>query len=119
ECRAAVMHLVPDCRWKSSGTLVSWSSLYRVGQSHADPAGHAQKLLRRLTNHLSVAFHRFLDGAPRKVAITLDIFDRKANAPGIPLALDGLDPFGYPRSGHQLFPATMLLEEGYRDRIAV
>ena len=40
--------IVPDRPFKRCGTLVLWSRLYRVGQGHANPEEHAQKLMRRL-----------------------------------------------------------------------
>src|SRR5579859_759162 len=119
ECKQLLANVMPDRRLKPSGTVVWWSRLYRVGQNHANPEEHAQKLMRRLENYLSLSFHRFLSGRPRKVNIKLDIFDRKFGKPGIPIDLDPLDPFGYERSGQKGFPATMFLDGGYRNRMSV
>src|SRR5204862_5440419 len=117
ECGGILKQIAPDRPFKRSGTLVWWSRLYRVGQGHANPEEHAQKLMRRLENHLSLAFHRFLSERPRKVSIELDIFDQSAGKAGIPIELDPLDPFGYPETGQKEFPAPMCLEDGYNDRI--
>jgi hypothetical protein len=119
ECEKLIKQIVPDRPLKRSGTLVWWSRLYRVGQGHADPAEHAQKLMRRLENHLSLAFHRFLSGRPRKVSVELDIFDQAVGNPGLPRPLDSLDPFGYAETGHKGFPAVMSCDDGYSDRIAI
>ena len=62
-----------------------------MGQ-HQNIQEHAQKLMRRLEHYLSVAFHRFLSGRPRKVNIRLDIFDQDSARAGIPIDLDPLDP---------------------------
>jgi len=119
ECRLLVEKLMPDRRLKPSGTVVWWSRLCRVGQNHANPEEHAQKLMRRLENYLALAFHRFLSGRPRRVNIKLDIFDRRSGKSGIPIDLDPLDPFGYERSGQKGFPAPMFLDGGYRNRMSV
>jgi histidine kinase/DNA gyrase B/HSP90-like ATPase len=119
ECKVLVTEVIPDRVFKPSGTMVRWSRLYRVGQHHANPEEHAQRLMRRLENYLSLAFHRFLSGRPRKINITLDIFDQKSGRPGIPIDLDPLDPFEYEQTGQKGFPAAMFLDGGYRDRIAV
>jgi hypothetical protein len=119
ECKKILSDLAPDRPFKRSATLVWWSRLYRVGQNHASPEEHAQKLMRRLENHLFLAFHRFLSGRPRKVAIELDIFDQAAGQHGLPRQLDPLDPFGYDETGQKDFPALMSLDDGYRDRITI
>jgi hypothetical protein len=82
------------CALKGSGTLVHWSDLYKVGYSR-DTQEQAQKLLRRLDQHLSLAFHRFLSGRARAVRIRLDVFDGKARTTGVPLELEARNPFNY------------------------
>jgi hypothetical protein len=108
----------------SSGTLVWWSHLYRVGANHSDPEEHAQHLLNRLVNHLSMSFHRFLGGKctvreKRSLRIFLDIYDRVTSTSGLTRKVQALDPFGYSRSGHDDFPAPMLLPDGFRDQVSM
>jgi hypothetical protein len=74
------------CALKGSGTLVHWSDLYKVGYSR-DTQEQAQKLLRRLDQHLS--------GRARAVRIRLDVFDGKARTTGVPLELEARNPFNY------------------------
>jgi hypothetical protein len=119
ECKQLVKKVTPDCAFQESATLVWWSRLYRVGQDLANPQEHAQKLMRRLDSYLSLAFHRYLAGRPRLVNIRLDIFDRDTGAPGIPIDLDPLNPFGYDQSGHEGFPVAMVLDDGYQARMGV
>lgn len=118
ECIDLLKQVVPERSTAPSGTLVWWSSLYRVGH-HSNAEEHAQKLMRRLETFLSLAFHRFLSGRPRRVKIALDIFDQKSGRAGIPIGLDPLDPFGYDRSGKDDFPASMSLDGQYRDRLSI
>jgi hypothetical protein len=118
ECKQLVRDIVPDRQFKPAATVVWWSRLYRVGQ-HQNPQEHAQKLMRRLEYYLSLAFHRFLSGRPRKVNIRLDIFDQDSARAGIPIDLDPLDPFEYDQTGQKGFPAAMTLDGNYRDRIAI
>jgi hypothetical protein len=119
ECNQVVSDIVPDCEMKTHGTAIWWSHLYRVGQHHGHPEESAQRLLNRLNDHLSLAFHRFLAGRPRSVKLALDIFERKTKRSGIPRDLEALDPFGYDFSGSPIFPADMFLEGYFKDRIAI
>jgi hypothetical protein len=119
ECKQLLAEVTPDRRIRPSATVVWWSRLYRVGQNDANPEEHAQKLMHRLGNYLSLAFHRFLSGRLRKVNIKLDIFDQKLGKPGIPIDLDPLDPFGYEQSGQKGFPAAMFLGGDDRDRMSI
>lgn len=117
ECSQLISEVVPDKAFAPSATVVWWSRLYRAAQHHHNPDEHAQKLMHRLEHYLSLAFHRFLSGEPRKVNITLDIFDQVAGKGGIPIALDPLDPFDYPHSGHVEFPQKMLLDSRYTNLV--
>lgn len=119
ECRDAIDAVVPDRTWTTSGTLVWWSHLYRVGQNHSNAEQHAQKLLNRLRNHVSLAFHRYLSGRPRKVNISLDMFDGDAAVAGLPLPVTALDPFGYLQSGNGEFPSQLAVEDEYGDRLSM
>lgn len=119
ECSHLLSEVVPDLKMGRSGTVVWWSRLYRVGQHGGRADEHAQKLMHRLENYLALAFHRFLQGRPRKVVITLDIFDQTSCRAGIPVDLDPLDPFGYPGTGRRGFPAPMAIDGNYKDRISI
>lgn len=122
ECRAALKSLVPDRPWRKTGTVVWWSHLYRVGQNHSDPDEHAQKLMRRLKDYLSLAFHRFLGGKTplvNLVKMEVDIFDGDSSLEGLPLTLESLDPFGYGVTGLKGFPAELVPADGYTGRIKI
>ena len=119
ECGDIVTQILPDRGLTPHGTAVWWSHLYRVGQNHTSPEEHAQKLMRRLENYLSMAFHRFLSGKARAVQLRLDIFDEKRKRGGIPIDLDPLDPFAYEQSGDSKFPAEMAVDGAYKGRIAL
>jgi anti-sigma regulatory factor (Ser/Thr protein kinase) len=119
ECRGLLAKVVPDRTFEPSATVVWWSGLYRVGQHHANPEEHAQKLMRKLENHLALAFHRFISGRPRKVSISLDIFEQASGKRGIPIDLDPLDPFGYSQTGRDGFPEAMALGGDYAHRVSL
>lgn len=119
ECKTMLKAVAPDKPWRKSGTLVWWSDLYRVGQNHADPDAHAQKLLRGLKDNLSLSFHRFLAGKPRKIQISIDIFDGDSSLDGLPLQLEPLNPFGYQESGRKEFPAELTAADGFAGKIKI
>lgn len=117
ECSETLQQLVPDKPLRHGGTVVWWSDLYRTGQNHSDATTHLEKLLRRLKNHLSLSFHRFLSGRPRRVQISYDVLDLKSGHTGLATNLDPLNPFGYLQTGQVGFPAEMHLGDGFRDRV--
>jgi hypothetical protein len=119
ECREFSSKAVPDHPFNPSGTIIWWSHLYRLRRHQDSVEEYGQKLLRRLKDFLAVAFHRYLSGRPRKVTITLDIYDQRSASAGLPVELDPLDPFGYDHSGNSAFPARLLLSGSYKDRINV
>jgi histidine kinase/DNA gyrase B/HSP90-like ATPase len=119
ECKELLSQVVPDHPLKTSGTVVWWSSLYRIGQRHNVTDEQVQKLVRRLENYLALALHRFLSGKAWKITITLDVFDQASKRLGIPIRLDPLDPFEYDHSGNADFPAAMTLDAEYKDRIKI
>ncbi len=112
-------HLVPSRPLKSSGTLVYWSDLYRTARHGTQSSEHAQKLIRRLQDHLSLAFHRFLQARSRPVSILLEVGELESGRMGIPVRLDPLDPFGYPHTGVKDFPVKLRLPEPYEKQLTV
>lgn len=119
ECKALLSKVIPDHAIVSSGTVVWWSSLYRISQRHNVTDEHISKLVRRLERHLSLALHRFLSGKAAKIAITVDVFDLTSRRAGLPIRLEPLDPFDYEQSGNAQFPAAMALDGEYKDRIKI
>jgi hypothetical protein len=119
ECRQALSEIIPDCTLKKSGTVVWWANLYREGRHHISPDEHAQKLMDNLNNYLSMAFHRFLDGNPRKIKIVLDVFDAEKGISGVPIHVASLNPFGYENTGQKGFPAALKPEGEYADKMKI
>lgn len=119
EAEAIALQLFPDRKLKSSGTIVWWSRLYRIGQNHGPSEQHAQKLMRRLENHLSLAFHRFLSGRARKVQLIADMVDAHTSERGIPIILDPLDPFDYNAPGVPGFPTDLTVDPAHRKSLKI
>lgn len=117
ECEELLSQVIPDRAIRSSGTVVWWASLYRIGQRHNITDEQVSKLIRRLENYLALALHRFLSGKARKIAITVDVLDRASQRLGLPIHLEALDPFDYDHSGNPDFPAAMMLDGEYKGRI--
>ena len=92
----------------SSGTLVHWSELYRIRGQAGEPEGLAQGLMKRLQQHLALSFHRFLCRQESPVRMQIDILEAGTGMPGILRAIEGLDPFGYEKTGNPDFPAEMI-----------
>lgn len=119
EAEAIALQLFADRKIKSSGTIVWWSRLYRIGQSHGTSEQHAQKLMQRLENYLSLAFHRFLAGRARKVNIIADIVEAHSGDKGIPMTLDPLDPFGYSAPGAPGFPKDLAVDSTHAKALKI
>jgi len=111
ECWENLRDLKLDDRLRKSGTVVLWSHLYRVGQTHSAPAEQVQRLVDRLKNYLSLAFHRFISRNGRPISITIDVLDGESGEIGIPVLLSALNPFGYFASGNKDFPQELLLDD--------
>jgi hypothetical protein len=84
-----------------SGTLVVWRSLDRALAGESDPVRALQDHVDRTRFHLSLVFHRFMEGA----------------TPDFSLAINGvrvepLDPFLRNGRGRQAFPPETLLVSG-------
>lgn len=118
ECVAGLKDVALHKKLKKTGTAVLWSRLYRVGQTHSAPDEHVQRLINRLKNYLSLAFHRFLAGGTKQVSITLDVLDAESGRVGVPVFLKPLDPFGYSTSGHKSFPAELIVG-GYGEQVSM
>jgi hypothetical protein len=119
ESNQIVSRVIPGRQLEPHCTVVWWTDLYRVGQDHVNPEEHAQKLMQRIQNYVSIGFHRFLSRSPTPVRITLDMLDLESGASGIPIDIDPLDPFDYDQSGNSAFPAAMFLDGEYEGRISI
>jgi hypothetical protein len=119
ECLKIIESAIPDRARSATGTLVVWQDLYRVGSNEPDVDKRAQKLVRSLQVHLSLAFHRFLNGSRPKLRIELDAFDEAEHAAGLPLLVEGLDSFGYPATGNPEFPQELQIESKHADKIRI
>ena len=118
ECKTHLHELGVHDRLKTSGTVVFWSNLYRVGRSSPDPEQYVQRLMQRLREHLGIAFHRFLDDLRQPLSLTLDMIEERTRKPGLPVFIRSLNPFGYDISGNKAFP-DQLLVEGYDHLISL
>jgi histidine kinase/DNA gyrase B/HSP90-like ATPase len=116
ECREQLQELRLEQQLRRPGTVVVWSRLYRIGHHYSAPEEQVQRLINRLKNYLSLAFHRFLSGSAWRIRITIDALDAGSGKVGIPVAIDALNPFGYSTSGNKDFPQQLLLD-GYDEEI--
>ena len=119
EVRPIMQRVFPDRMLRKSGTIVIWSNLYRVAHGQGVIDERANRLMSRLEKHLALAFHRYLSGHPRRVIISLDIFDDHAKASGVSTSLDPLNPFGYDYSGNADFPTTLQVAGEFNNQLAV
>ena len=64
-------------------------------------------------------FTGFCEAPALNYAIEYDVFDEAEAAAGLPLLIEGLDPFGYPATGHADFPQDLKIESQYADKIRI
>lgn len=101
--RAAFDNLCMRGKTPATGTVVIWERLTRllVGSGDDDLDAFLNTALARLSTHLGLTFHRFLEQGA--LAITLTIrHERRSLA--LPRNVRPLDPFGYPQSGQEGYP---------------
>lgn len=87
----------------ASGTLVIWRTLDRALAGESSPLHALRGHIDRTRAHLSLVFHRYLEGARPDLRITIN---------GLPVA--PLDPFLRSRTGRQSMPPEVLTVQGHR-----
>lgn len=93
-------------RERKSGTLVVWRDPDRALAGESNAEGALMGLMDRARDHLSLVFHRFLQGASPELTITIN---------GLPIR--PLDPFLLNAKGRQTLPAEMLHVDGADVRV--
>lgn len=89
---------VEKLRETESGTLVIWQKLDNLLADFDDDPGALARLIGRAAEHLSLVFHRFIDGSPsERVAIWVN--DKR---------LQSIDPFFSKNTGTQIKPETKI-----------
>lgn len=90
-------------RQLESGTLVVWRNLDRALAGEPDPVKALQDHIDRTREHLSLVFHRYLDGTGPKLSLAIN---------GLTVA--PLDPFLRTRKGRQSFPIENVVVDGHK-----
>lgn len=98
--------LISLLRQKPSGTLVIWRVLDRALAGEPSPLKALQDHFDRTRSHLSLVFHRYLEGAQPELRIAIN---------GMPIS--PVDPFLRLRSGRQSMPPESLDVSGHRVRV--
>jgi hypothetical protein len=90
-----------------SGTLIVIEQLdhLRVGSIGLESA--LQKLHKKLSVHIGITFHRFLNKA---FEVYIDASHIGGGETGFSIPVDGLDPFDYPVTGEKNFPLDFILK---------
>lgn len=119
EAEALLAQMIPDKELRTSGTLVYWSDLYRVGYHHKDADEHAEKLAEKLQDKLRLAFHRFLSSEKNRLNIVLDVFREDTSKEGIPYSVTPLNPFGYQRGGCDGYPKQFKVRNTFSSQVKI
>lgn len=91
-----------------SGTIVVWDELEFSLSPGAEFEKSVADLLREISNGLGLKFHRFI--SKRRPEIFVDFQMRPAGDLTIPIPVQPMDPFGYPKTGRKGFPTEFLLD---------
>ncbi|EPX60583.1 hypothetical protein D187_001737 [Cystobacter fuscus DSM 2262] len=92
------------------GTVVAWSGLDRIRIGKGGLDATIKRLFDRLTLHLGLHFHRFLEDG--RVHIWLDSQEADAHPNGVCIEVEALNPFSYERSGDTNYPRVFPLDLG-------
>jgi hypothetical protein len=93
----------------TSGTLVVWERLDRIGAGEEDRAldEFLNSLLARLDVHLGLVFHRFIENR----SLTIDLIVRhEKRSLALPRPVPAYNPFSYPNSGLVKYPQQFLTD---------
>lgn len=85
-----------------SGTLLIWSDIDRLKIGNAGLEKTLQRLTRRLNLHFGLCFHRFIEDSRLEIRIDSRIVGEEDT--NICKIVEPINPFGYPKSGHDEFP---------------
>nr|WP_232541537.1 ATP-binding protein [Nocardia bovistercoris] len=99
----------------SSGTLIRWDdvSAFPATTDTMQIEAYLDHTITLTCQHLGLTFHRFL--ADGRLRIDIEVLDVENALPGAKVPVDALDPFGYPQSGLDDYPKTLIAEmDGHR-----
>jgi len=80
----AALPLIRDLEDQQQGTIIYWKNFDRAVAGEANPSEALKRLVDGARNHLSLTFHRFLDGSIPKRKLTISLNG---------LTLTPIDPF--------------------------
>jgi len=91
----------------TTGTVIEWSSLDNVSHSGRQAERHRwlSETIVRISNHLGLVFHRFLEA--EKIRISIDVLAEESGRPGAPTIVRAINPFSFEGTGHEHFPLTI------------
>ena len=98
--------LISRLRQQPCGTMIVWRGLDRALAGESAPTQALQDHFDRTRSHLSLVFHRYLEGTQPELRIAIN---------GMPVT--PLDPFLRQRSGRQSMPPETLDVAGHRVRV--
>lgn len=90
-----------------SGTLVVIDGIEHVLTGSKGLEAALQKLQRKLSNHLGMVFHRFLDSG---VTFYIDAAASDGSDTGFSVPVASLNPFSYPVSGDKNYPLKFSID---------
>jgi hypothetical protein len=90
-----------------SGTLVAIDGIEHSLTGNKGLEAALQRLQRRLSTHLGIVFHRFLDSG---VTFYIDAAASNSSDTGFSVPVTSLDPFSYPVSGDNDYPAKFSIK---------
>lgn len=93
---------------EKSGTLVVIEEIDQALTGSRGLEAGLQRLQKRLSAHLGLVFHRFLAD---QATLWIDAVEG-GGSPGFSVPVAGLDPFAYPVSGAQGYPAEFNIRSG-------
>ncbi len=99
------------------GTWVLWEYLHRFSKDFGSPEMLCDSLSKSLVHHLSLHFHRLLNGT----AITIDSLYEQGDKfiPSARREIKALDPFGYSSSGHPDYPLQFHASGKYAKKLEI
>jgi len=91
----------------STGTVVEWQNLEGVNQSQlaTERRSWLERTIASLLQTLGLTFHRIIQD--RGIRITIDTWDVRVGAPGLPRKVEPRDPFQFHLSGQAGYPTSI------------
>ena len=101
-----------------SGTIVEWQEIrtFLTSANLGELSAWFSKTSEKISTYLGLVFHRFI--SDNRIVIEIDNLDLNSGETGLTRYVSAINPFGYPKSGCEDYPAQLPFQVGDQKGLA-